>query len=536
MTEEQIKKLAEDKDYLINAELPESSDSYTPIPYKTIIDTVYKICEEKGFEIVGEMYNYNNNAKLAVGMYSLESKSKKTADDPDLGLTLVWTNSYNKQLKFSSYSGAYVRINGNVIFYKPEDMISRKLKGDPAEIAREIVEHPFSNIYETFNKIVEEKNTLKGIVYSEQQLPDQFSHIMGELYIKEKAVSSDQFNIAVKEFWDCSFEYENEDSLWTLFNHALYGVMSKAHPLKWVRQLQDVQVFFIGSIDVDKTEEPVKEEPVEEVKTEDLREQILTDLSPNLADDTDTADPSQKDETEEQPDEDEGTFMSMGKLEEYLPGFKQGDTFELKDEIWEIGKQTVQFGLPGYIVTKVEEETEEIAEATTEPVAQEKDLTDEILEESSISVPEQADELPASVQKLNAMKQAEEKEKPASTGLPVQKTFGEKVEPPVSNVTATIDKSSQEKPTGLKNPVMTPQEEIEIIPPDLNPEELVAGVQVEHAAIIERLIQERWGEDRKDAKYMVEKTDNQINVSLDTLETFTVYKNHFDKLVEKDGK
>ncbi len=617
MNTEEIKKLEEARNYLFKAEKPEDTDSFTTIPYQVIIEVVKEICNKNGFKIVGEYYNFNNNAKLAFGVYHLEDQNEYP-EDPDLGFMLTWVNSYNKQLKFACCAGAYVKLNGNVIIHQPENPPSRKLKGDPTEIAREIIEAPFDTIYENFKGIVTMKNLFKQTVHTDQE----FAHFIGELYVLNKSISSDQFNAAVKEFQKPSFEYKNERSAWVMYNHILCGLVTKAHPLRWIKQLQEVQDFFTGVVTTSKFEHfqedsPVKgvapvEEETEEINTENLREQILSDLSPNIAADVEeeeeftpelvnpanknVEDPSvhtrkmskeeilkeygdvmpeeQKKKIEEisssdspEEEKEEERFMSIGKIQEILPDFKQGDTFEFKGEILKVGKQTVMYGLPGYILEPISVHKEEVRE--------EKDLADEVLQESRQEIPESKEDFESS-----DFPQEEEVEKPTetkSTGLPIQKGFGEKIntvhQKPISveevhpnkseevaevlaksaeegNMSVPIegesftDKDSNEKEipithpfddskvigkVGIKNPVMMSHEEIEIIPP------AKVGVQVDpkNDTLIRNMIRERYGNSRDQASYNVNITSRQVNVLLNTGETFTATTHYFNKELEK---
>ena len=91
------------QEYLINAALPEATDTYTVIPHGTIIDTTRTALKAKGLEIERELYRCNEGAQIASGIYHI-----KYGNDPDMGMLFAWTNSYDKSTKFKCTMGGYV--------------------------------------------------------------------------------------------------------------------------------------------------------------------------------------------------------------------------------------------------------------------------------------------------------------------------------------------------------------------------------------------------------------------------------------------
>ena len=91
------------QEYLINAALPEATDTYTVIPHGTIIDTTRTALKAKGLEIERELYRCNDGAQIASGIYHI-----KYGNDADMGMLFAWTNSYDKSTKFKCTMGGYV--------------------------------------------------------------------------------------------------------------------------------------------------------------------------------------------------------------------------------------------------------------------------------------------------------------------------------------------------------------------------------------------------------------------------------------------
>ena len=247
--------LDESRDYLIKAPLPEQTETYTVIPHKMVIDTVTELLKEKEFAILKENYKYSMNAAVAYGVYMLAP-----GDDPDVGMIFAWCNSYNKQVRFRCAIGAFVKSNDAfIISDKYDTSYARKHTGRADEEVKEVVQAQLKHAFEYYRQIVDDKNVMKGITIDK----DRFAHLIGDMYILQKMISSEQLNIIVREFWKPSFQYENVDptkegvyNLWVIYNHILQGLM-KCHPAKWMAQQRAVHSYICATFGINMNQEAI---------------------------------------------------------------------------------------------------------------------------------------------------------------------------------------------------------------------------------------------------------------------------------------
>lgn len=213
--------------YLIQAALPEATDSYTVVAHGDVISRVKKLIADKGLEIESEFYKCNIDARVAQGIYHL-----KYGNDPDLGMMFTWVNSYDKTMRFRCAIGAYVHqslshiINGNMGSY------GRKHTGDADQEVIDTITEQLTNASTYFDQIILDKNKMKSVMVSEEAR----AGFIGKLYIKEESITAEQISIIKSEIKRPSFTYaEGEHSLWALYNSIIYS-LQKAHPKNWFAQ------------------------------------------------------------------------------------------------------------------------------------------------------------------------------------------------------------------------------------------------------------------------------------------------------------
>lgn len=72
----------------------ESTNTYTAITHKDIIDKTRDLLSKHNINIVSEIYHHCNDGQIAQGKYLLGVQNS------DYGLELAWQNSTNKQVSF----------------------------------------------------------------------------------------------------------------------------------------------------------------------------------------------------------------------------------------------------------------------------------------------------------------------------------------------------------------------------------------------------------------------------------------------------
>ena len=223
---------------IINAPLPEKTDTYTPISHGSIIDKIRKEVEDAGYEITEETYRSSLNGQIALGTFKLRYEF-----DSDIELSATFLNSYNKQYAFRFMLGATIKQTGMSFILNNSRFgyFKRVHKGEANILAEGKIKEFLQSSGEYWRLLVQYKDGLKTI-----SIPKELFYVsLGELFFDKNTLSSIQLNIIKKEMIKPSFDYKNEDEMngWTLFNHVALS-LQESHPATWMDDMCEVTSVF----------------------------------------------------------------------------------------------------------------------------------------------------------------------------------------------------------------------------------------------------------------------------------------------------
>lgn len=212
------------QDYIIDAELPEQTDSYTVISHEAVIKKTKEVLAAHGLEIERELYRCNQGAKIAQGIYHLKYKTT----DPDIGLMFCWNNSYDKSMRFRCSIGGYVHKSLASIIGGNMGSWGRKHTGSAYSESLTIIEEQITGADTFFKELIEDKDKMKLMVVDKS---DRASFI-GRLYLKYDLLTTEQIS-------QIKYELKNSTtdmgSIWEMYN-AIIVSLQKAHPRTWMDQ------------------------------------------------------------------------------------------------------------------------------------------------------------------------------------------------------------------------------------------------------------------------------------------------------------
>lgn len=552
-----------DKEFLLNVPLPEKTDTYTAIPHGLVMSVLEEKLKAKGYVIKHETFKYNSSGDIACGIYQVG-----TEDDQDLGMLFSWANSYDKSRRFRFAMGAYVKINGMSILGLDEGKeVKRKHTGESDKQVIAIIDEQIDNATIYYDQLVRDKEEMKLITLDERS----FAELLGRLYLIEKQLTGEQLGIIAKEFKKPSVQYENEFSLWTLYNHILHALV-KCHPSKWMQQLRAMHTFIVQEFKITQYD-PITNEAIQ--TTERLVKQSLTksekapanieggpvlknvveslSLDKNGAQNPDkvqaegpafdiNANAAESMTSESEKTSDGSIIMSLLELEEISPGAGENSIVVLDAMEYTVrllpGEENAKLELrmavdeevPGPIDEDSEfaETTLEEAETTFETTAFEETI-ETTVEEKPVEAP------PVEEPKVESAPVA----KPAGLPLPP----GKKVVIPVkTQIPAAV---KEEKP--VEKPVETPvvKEEPKVLEPakmTIEPKEIKIQAPAkpnpeDQKTLIEKVIAAELLEAYSEIKeFTFELKGTQYNIKLSTGETIVLTKGYVDAEVAKKKK
>lgn len=213
---------------IINAPLPEKTNTYTPISHGSIIDKIRQEVEDAGYEITEEFYKSSINGQIALGTFKLRYEF-----DPEIELSATFLNSYNKQYAFRFMLGATIKQTGMNFMLNSARFgyFKRVHKGEADILAHGKIKEFLQSSGDYWQLLVRYKDDLRTI-----SLPkDLFYLTLGELFFDKNVLSSMQLNVIKKEMNNASFDYHIEDDMngWVLFNHIALA-LQESHPASWM--------------------------------------------------------------------------------------------------------------------------------------------------------------------------------------------------------------------------------------------------------------------------------------------------------------
>jgi hypothetical protein len=256
--------------YLRATALPEATKSYTVISHGLIIDSVREHLTLNNFIIEEELYNGEAKGEIALGFMRLKNDL-----DSDMGMTFNWSNSYNKQLRFSCGIGGFIYDN-QVPFVSANNQAAwtRKHTGTALDETLDIIKAMIESANEHFNEIVEMKKTFQQIKVSRKE----YAKIVGLLYFDKKIISIEQASIIRKEYDLPSFDYKEKDTLWGLYKIIMHAVKDQS-PKQWYQQQVKINNYIQLLYKMVKAEDDLEELVIEdEVETVEQTTINLSDL------------------------------------------------------------------------------------------------------------------------------------------------------------------------------------------------------------------------------------------------------------------
>jgi hypothetical protein len=246
------------KEFLVNAALPEQTDTYTVISHGFIIDKAMEKLAENGFTVEKELYRCNGDANIASGIYHL-----KYGNDMEMGMMFAWSNSYDKSMRFKCAIGGYVFANQAGMISGDMGTWGRKHTGTADQETVETIIHQISNAEMYYSQLVADKEKMKGVTLDLKK----FSQILGRLYFEHGLLTGEQLGIIKEQYKRPSFDYKvSKDNLWQLYCHIIFA-LKKAHPRTWLDQQRLIHWFLCQELGIAAYENvPASPEVLQPVK------------------------------------------------------------------------------------------------------------------------------------------------------------------------------------------------------------------------------------------------------------------------------
>ena len=239
-----VDRSSSNKEYLINAPLPDHGESYTVISHEDVINTTQNLIKNSNFRIISENYRCSINAQAASGIYFIEHVTEDPdLKDTDLGLMFAWTNSYDKRIRFQCSLGAYVFACHNGMICG-ELNYARKHTGNANNEYSTQIHSQLNNAKRVFKKVIDDKDTLKNMKLSHKKQAE----IAAKMFFTEDLLSPHQISCVRDEMNKPSYNYNSDqETAWSFYNHVTHAYKT-IHPRDWMRNSKKFHDFIMTEI------------------------------------------------------------------------------------------------------------------------------------------------------------------------------------------------------------------------------------------------------------------------------------------------
>ena len=232
------KKIAEcTKAHLVSVALPNHAATYTVISHQSVIDYVYTELATAGFSVVDEEFRSTADGQIAQGIHKLSFNS-----DPELSMMFVWTNSYNKQVRFKCGVGAYINLTGTTMVCGDMGNWARKHTGTADEETIKTIQEQIANAHMYYNQLAADKEIMKTVTLNKRRQ----AQMLGILFAEYQILTTEQASIIRSQMDRPSHVYDDSNSLWAFYNYVTIA-LQHSHPKTWMED-QRVLHYFMSSI------------------------------------------------------------------------------------------------------------------------------------------------------------------------------------------------------------------------------------------------------------------------------------------------
>jgi hypothetical protein len=232
------------EDFLCSLELPEKTSSYSPIGHCVFIDEIKQELNKNNYLIKNAFYKTNQKGLQLTGRYDIIS------DRQDFGMSISFSNSYNKTIKAQVASGisSWACLNGKIF---GDISFSRKHTGSVYEELQENIIKCVSNMEKEFDKGLYIMDQLK-----EKEITTKIAaELTGRAFIEQDIITATQMGIIKDRLsFDENFKEMNAYCLYEHFTEAA----KTCHATTQIKTLKNISDYFVNEFGI-LTEIPVKE-------------------------------------------------------------------------------------------------------------------------------------------------------------------------------------------------------------------------------------------------------------------------------------
>lgn len=211
---------------MLTTPLPEKTKTYTPVSHMEVTNLVRRQLGFRGYKLLNEMYSSNQSGTVITVAFVFEY-----IDDPEISMSAVFVNSYDKTAKFQFKLGGLSKKHGTFVIPNgfAGSFLKRKHTGSAVDIINEHITESFNGITMVWDKLIEFKQQLQN--FDIDTTGNASAYVLGRLML-DNAADSTQMSTVRENIAACTTASNKIMSLWDYY-HLVASSISNTHPKLW---------------------------------------------------------------------------------------------------------------------------------------------------------------------------------------------------------------------------------------------------------------------------------------------------------------
>lgn len=227
------------KEILLSCPVPAKTDSYSPVPHRVVMETIYEVLDKNNIKVTGERYIAAREGRQGIAYLDIQG------GDETMSSKLAWNNSYDKSLTLKAAAGANVFVCGNGMVRGDLGNFKRRHTGSILEEFKTNIVEYIGNIDKQFKQLVIDRERMKEVELTKRVTAE----LLGRMFIEEGIITNTQLGIIKREIEIPTFDYKADGTLWQLYNHCTFS-MKEAHPTLAIQSHIDLHKFVINEFEL----------------------------------------------------------------------------------------------------------------------------------------------------------------------------------------------------------------------------------------------------------------------------------------------
>ena len=216
---------------LLRVPVPSKTDSYSPVPYRDVIDHIEEELDKRNLGIQNRSYRTNKKGTQVVGYFDV------AANHMDFNFRMAFRNSYDKTMSLAFVAGISVMIceNGMIV---GDTKFVRKHTGTVLQEMKSKISNTVSDYDSVLSTADQDSKKMKNVHLDKTATAE----LCGRFFMEQDIITSSQLNIIKDELKSPSYEEFEEENLWSLYNHTTHA-LKKTHPLNYLDKYKQLHEF-----------------------------------------------------------------------------------------------------------------------------------------------------------------------------------------------------------------------------------------------------------------------------------------------------